>query len=300
MRAPTDSGGHWVLLAVAAIAFGLAPQRAMADSPPDSVSVPVAPAESVQRPSVSARAGRAVGSFLSDGWTAVSSPFRLRGAGFLWLGAALGVEAALYANDQELYDAAVRNRDAAGFKTVIDVGETIEPVGFMGKTNPIYLALLGSGYAFNVPLLRTIPTEILESHLIAGGVRNVGKLVVGRRHPYEHLGPREFSFGDGTSFPSGHTSVVFELATIASMNAHYLPVTVAAYSLATTLALQRVSSGNHWPSDVFIAGVYGTLVARTVVRLHEEREKNAGRGTSLLPYFSDDGRLAGAQVIRHF
>ena len=48
------------------------------------------------------------------------------------------------------------------------------------------------------------------AHFIAGGIRNVGKFIVGRRHPYEDQGPRSFEFGHGTSFPSGHTSVLFE------------------------------------------------------------------------------------------
>jgi membrane-associated phospholipid phosphatase len=170
----------------------------------------------------------------------------------------------------------------------------------MGKTNPFYIAALGAGYAFNVRTLRTIPTEILESHLLAGGIRNVGKLLVGRKHPYEHEGPYQFDFGKGTSFPSGHTSVVFELATIASMNARSLPVTIGAYALATTVALQRIDSLNHWPSDVFVAATYGTLVARTVVQLHEQRESGRDHGTTLVPHISDDGRLLGVKLSRTF
>jgi membrane-associated phospholipid phosphatase len=66
------------------------------------------------------------------------------------------------------------------------------------------------------------------------------------------------------------------------------------------LAVQRVESGNHWPSDVLISAVYGTLVSRMVVKMHEKREHAREDATSLLPRFSRDGRLAGVQLMRRF
>jgi membrane-associated phospholipid phosphatase len=266
----------------------------------DTTSSPPAPTREPAERGVTDRAKRAVGNFLSDGWVIVSSPFRARGAGLLLMAGVIGAEAVLYANDQEILDATIRNREDPVFKAVVDVGKTVEPVGLMGRTNPIYLGALGMGYLFNVRLLRTIPTEILESHLLAGGVRNVAKAVVGRAHPYENVGPYTFDFGHGTSFPSGHTSVVYELATIAYMNTHSLPVGIVGYSVATAAAVQRIESRNHWASDVLISAVYGTLIARTVVRLHEERESKGTQGMFIHPDVSSDGRLMGVRVTRRF
>lgn len=283
-----------------------APDSMVADTlAADSVAVPAAVAppvagSSASRPGIGARTKRAVGNFFSDGWYIASSPARAGGTDFLWIGAAIGAEAVLFANDQEIFDAVRREQDSPVLKEVLQLGSNIEPVGFMGKTIPFYLAALGAGYAFDVRPLRTIPAEIIESHLLAGGFRNLGKLLVGRKHPYENEGPYEFKFGKGTSFPSGHTSVAFELATIASMNAKSLPVTIAAYSLATTIAVERVNSRNHWPSDVFIAATYGTLVARTVVNLHEKRTREGAASVSILPEFSDEGRVVGVRVARSF
>lgn len=257
------------------------------------------PREERARLGLGGRLKRATTNFLEDGWVVVSSPARLRGTGFLWLAGVLGVEAAIYANDQELHDAVLRNRHEPVFRNVIDVGETVEPIGFMGRTNPYYFGAAALGYAVRVAPLREIPTEILESHFIAGGIRNVGKYLVGRRHPYEGRGPRAFDFGHGTSFPSGHTSVLFELATITSAHVHFLPYTVGAYSVATALALQRVSSENHWPSDVFVAAVYGTLTARTIVRLHRERTMER-LGLNVVPWSATNGQLAGLALTRKF
>jgi len=245
------------------------------------------------------RLRRAAWNFLDDGWVVVSSPARLHGTGFLWLGLVVGTEVALYANDQEIHDAILRNRNAAVMKTVIQVGDDVEPIGFMGRTNPYYFGAAALGYAVRVAPLREIPTEILESHFIAGGIRNVAKFVVGRRHPYEDQGPRAFDFGHGTSFPSGHTSVLFELATITSAHVHFLPYSVAAYSVASALAVQRISSENHWPSDVFIAAAYGTLTARTVVRLHRERTLQRF-GWNVVPWTTPQGDLAGLALTTKF
>ena len=278
------------------------PQPGTGDATADSAASPrPAPAEESApgRLGLGGRLKRAATNFFEDGWVVLSSPARVRGTGFLWLAGVLGAEALIYANDQELHDAVLRNRHEPVFGNVIDVGETVEPLGFMGNTNPYYFAAAGLGYAVRVAPLREIPTEILESHFIAGGIRNVGKYLVGRRHPYEDRGPRAFDFGHGTSFPSGHTSVLFELATITSAHVHFLPYSVAAYSVAGALALQRVSSENHWPSDVFIAAVYGTLTARTVVRLHRERTMER-LGVNVVPWTTTNGQVAGLAVTRRF
>ena len=296
--------------------LGIVPASFAADAiPPDSIVVdssttpgmgasvtvvPIPTGVRTEKPGLGARLGRGAGNFGSDVWIVSTSPFRLRGKGLLLTAAVLGVEAVIYANDQEILDAILRNREEPVLGETIDLGTRIEPVGFMGRTNAIYMAALGAGYAFNIRPLRTIPTEILESHFIAGGVRNVAKMLVGRQHPSDGKGPYEFKFRHGTSFPSGHTSVVYELATIASMNAHWLPVTIASYSLATAVAVQRVESLNHWPSDVFIAAVYGTLVARTVVQQHEKRERGLMQGTLILPHIDERGELVGVRVSRTF
>ena len=270
-------------------------------TPSVRASVTVVPTDApAQKPGIGARLGRAATNFGSDVWIVSSSPFRLRGKGLLLTAAVLGAEAVIYNNDQEIFDAILRNREEPVLKETIDIGTRIAPVGFMGRTNAIYIGLLGAGYAFNIRPLRTIPTQILESHFIAGGVRNVAKLLVGRQHPSDGKGPYEFKFGDGTSFPSGHTSVVYELATIATMNTHSVPVGIASYSLATAVAIQRVESLNHWPSDVFIAAVYGTLVARTVVQQHEKRERGLVQGMLILPHLDERGELVGVRVSRTF
>ena len=118
--------------------------------------------------------------------------------------------------------------------------------------------------------------------MIAGTLRNILKPLVGRAHPYEGLGPRHFEFNEGTSFPSGHTSIFFEIATVVSEHVRSTPVTAGLYTLATLGAVQRVESQNHWPPDVFVPAVTGTLIARTIVRRNAERREQGRTGVSTL------------------
>lgn len=263
-------------------------------APADTVAAAPPPVEP-RKDTLTDRARHTIAAFASDAWYVVSAPARPTREGLIWTAGILGATAVIYANDQEILDAVVRNRDEPVFGTIIDIGTAIEPAGFMGRTNPIYAVLTAAGYAFDYEPLKQIPVEILESHMIAGGLRGIGKTLIGRRRPHEG-GPKEFEFNGGTSFPSGHASVIFEVATILSRHVKSTPFTIGAYALATTMAIQRVEDGQHWPSDVFIPSITGTLIARAVVRRNQERRTDL----SFVPWIDPDGRLLGLGVTRSF
>jgi membrane-associated phospholipid phosphatase len=67
----------------------------------------------------------------------------------------------------------------------------------------------------------------------------------------------------GSSFPSGHATAVFSVATVVAYryrNHRWVPV--AAYALATTIAASRITTMAHFPSDVFLGSAMGYAVAR--------------------------------------
>jgi hypothetical protein len=164
----------------------------------------------------------------------------------------------------------------------------------MGATNKYYFAGLGIGYLFNIKPLEEVSIRILESHFIAGGGKNVANFLVGRWRPRDGNDPRRFEFNNGSSFPSGHVSNMFQLATILSHRFSFLPATIALYGIAGTVGFQRITSDSHWPSDVFVAAVYGTAVARAVIYLNV----NGKNKTSVAPKL--DNGSAGLTVIHRF
>jgi membrane-associated phospholipid phosphatase len=69
--------------------------------------------------------------------------------------------------------------------------------------------------------------------------------------------------GKGTSFPSGHALMSFSVATVfARRYRQHRWVPYVAYGLAGLLSFSRVTTGAHFPSDVFIGAALGYAIAR--------------------------------------
>lgn len=278
----------WRALAVLVLSFSLP----LGHSPAHAEDA-VAPAAGSSGQNPGRDALRGVRTLGSDAWTIFSSPARLDRTGAAWLAGTALVTAVVYNNDEAISRAFRRQHGDPVYDAVLKLGNNIEPIGYMGRMAPYYVGALGLGYAFRNRPLTVIPGQIIESHIIAGGVRNLSKVLVGRRRPFENRGARDFSFDGGTSFPSGHTSIAFEIATIVSSHAGRWPVTVSSYALATTVAMQRVDSGNHWASDVLVPAVTGSFIAKTIVQRHEERV------WAIVPSFAPDG-ATGLQLVVAF
>jgi membrane-associated phospholipid phosphatase len=70
-------------------------------------------------------------------------------------------------------------------------------------------------------------------------------------------------FRGGTSFPSGHATAAFSVATIiARRYRDHRWVPWAAYGVAVAISLSRVTTTAHFPSDVFLGAALGYTIAR--------------------------------------
>lgn len=84
-------------------------------------------------------------------------------------------------------------------------------------------------------------------------------------------GPASFD-----SFPSGHTSVAFSIATVfATQYKDIKAVPVISYSLASLVGISRLTEHEHWSSDVFVGALIGWACGKQVTgsfnRLHSEK-----------------------------
>jgi membrane-associated phospholipid phosphatase len=183
----------------------------------------------------------------------------------------------------------------------------------MGNTNVYYIGALAVGLATRYEPLERVPAEILQSHWTAGGLRNAGKVLAGRQRPSSNQGPRAFDPPDGTSLPSGHASVMFELAAIAAHETRdtpfSIPVSTVAHFAAASVSMQRIDSKNHWPSDVYAGALSGALISRTLLARRDARrareaaaaagpahtEAPAGARVRIVPTFGR-GQGLGARV----
>ena len=85
------------------------------------------------------------------------------------------------------------------------------------------------------------------------------KYTVNRERPYDKypLLINPYQIEDSHSFPSGHTSTAFSLATSLSIQYKKWYVVVPAYAWASSVGYSRLYLGEHYPSDVLAGAAVG-------------------------------------------
>jgi hypothetical protein len=231
-------------------------------------------------------------SYLSDSWNVLTAPSRMQKRHVLPMAGIAATAAMLYYFDPDITKAFDRSSGNDFYDRLIDVGEGMEPMGQIERMNPYCLGGYLIGYFIHSPKMQTASLQILESLAIAAGYKSIVLEIIGRARPSENLGARHFKIQEGESFPSGHTSNAFQVATILSYHVDWLPFSIASYGVATTIGLQRIDANLHWATDVFMGAVYGTAVARLLLRLHEKRE------LTVLPYYRAENNSIGLSINR--
>ncbi len=116
-------------------------------------------------------------------------------------------------------------------------------------------------------------------------VRSV-KYVVNRTRPN----------GEKYSFPSGHTSNSFVVATVLD---HYyghkwgIPV----YAVAAAVGASRIAKGKHYLSDTLMGATIGYITARTAVHRHDEAQVRKTMSLRVTPYADENGTGIGVHVL---
>lgn len=133
----------------------------------------------------------------------------------------------------------------------------------VGVLGGFYLAgLAGNGTADEVA------QDGLAASLIASGLITPSiKLLVGRSRPRANAGIANFKpFSDpNASFPSGHTTEAFALASVIANHYDERWIQYSAYSLAGLVGVARNYHDAHFASDVLAGALIGTLVGQSVV-----------------------------------
>lgn len=129
---------------------------------------------------------------------------------------------------------------------------------------------------------------LAETMLITNGIKELTKLCVNRTRPYMYYSAKTWPKDDveegdfANSFPSGHSSIAFALATYTSYtfwkynsdSKWKIPVAGVSYAIAGSTAALRVMSGNHFVSDVLTGAAIGTLTGFLVPWIHTFKAKH--------------------------
>ena len=101
---------------------------------------------------------------------------------------------------------------------------------------------------------------------------------------------------DHNSFPSGHTSTAFAIATVFANQYEKTPyIKPISYGLAALTGLSRINDQKHWASDVFIGAALGYFTSKTLLRLHNNK-----KGQHFTIYPRADSRGCGIVLSKQF
>lgn len=239
-----------------------------------------------------AGASGSAGTLLDDARSILGAPARWTDADWRqagWLaGATLGTALLI---DRPLRDGMARQ---SGDSVLM---RRIEPFGAEYS-----LAVLGgfylAGQVGEDRRMQAVARDGLSASLIASGLITPAlKLAFGRSRPSQSADTFDFRpFSSAQSFPSGHTTQAFAVASVIA--AHYPDqplVQVSAWGVAGLVGLARSYHEAHYASDIVAGALIGSLVGQAVVARHAAEGRH---NALLLPVLAPGS--AGVQLVQRF
>ncbi len=239
-----------------------------------SILLPLANSLFAQNDSVEGQTkinGKYLVSYWTDTKTIAASPFHWKGKQWLTFTGVVGATALVYAFDDEIFKTFQDNRT----DTKDNVSKyLIEPWGSGMYSLPLMAGIYLTGKKNSRH--RTIALTGVKAFLLSGGAAFILKHAFHRHRPYEDTppdpnqweGPYPFT-SSYTSFPSGHTTTAFA---IASVLAHgykdKLWIVLSSYSVATLVGISRIYDGKHWASDVLAGAALGTFIGTILSKVN--------------------------------
>ena len=125
--------------------------------------------------------------------------------------------------------------------------------------------MLGAGLISGSKGLERSGARVLASVVLAGVITGGGKVVAGRLRPDESTTQYAFKpFSHHDSFPSGHATIAFALATSLADEIRRPWASAVLYAGATGTAWARLNDHRHWLSDVLAGATVGVTAANFV------------------------------------
>jgi PAP2 superfamily len=216
-----------------------------------------------------------------DGAALVTSPLHWTGRDWTMFGAFAASLGVLLATDQQTYVAVQERRSV----TTDDISDVTTPFG-QAYAWALAGGMLAGGLITKNPDLRDTGRDAIEAAFFASLLTTILKPVFGRERPEQSDGRTVFHgfTSQYQSFPSGHATIAWAVASVVAMRTEGWIVPTVAYTLATIVAFDRVNDGKHFIADVFAGAAIGVAVGRFVVGRHREAgEKDPGVSVALVP-----------------
>ena len=204
----------------------------------------------------------------------------------------------------------VRNQDPSRQRSVERGAKAVEFISSPGAFI-IGPALYVYGRAANHPGIEDLGWHGTEAAILGSAITGALKVALGRSRPYvsNDTNPHDFKFAKGTSsdrqsFPSGHTTTAFAVASSVTSEVHRMwpqyqwYVGPVMYGGATLVGLSRMYHDQHWASDIVLGAAVGTFSGLKVVRYSHAHPDNFIDRAILKASIAPDGR-GGVLIVFH-
>ncbi len=200
-----------------------------------------------------------------------SAPVKLREKHLRWLLPLTAGTAVLIASDTAL------EQHLPGSPSVIQHSRNFSNFGVAA------LAATGAGLYFssyidgNQPRRQTgwLTAEAVGNSVL---VSEVIKYAAGRQRPLEEAGQGRFFHG-GNSFPSTHSAVAWSAATVLAGRSSSGTAKLLAYGTAVGVSATRLTSREHFASDVFVGSLLGWYMGRQILSTRGDEADSRRYGT---------------------
>lgn len=223
-----------------------------------------------------------LGAVAGDALLLYSAPLRFDGTDWAIATGVLGGTGLIMTADEGIRDEFGKLKG----KTLDDIAEGANALGTNAPAVILVSGLYAGGLVFDVPHLRKIGLHASQALIYSSLITAALKGIAGRHRPMLENGAFRYELwaweDQFNSLPSGHTTLVFALASSFSADIDNPWVTAGLYTAASATALERIYSDRHWASDVFLAAAIGTACGYGVVHLHDDAQ-DADGGLSFIP-----------------
>lgn len=176
-----------------------------------------------------------------------------------WLALAGGVAAGLQGPDKNIQ---TYFREEQPFAMGKEIGNILGTTGVLFALTGL---TFGVGELTETPALAETGVMMFEALSLTATVTTLFKVGVNRRRPDN---------SDKLSFPSGHASGSFALATVVAKQ-YGLLAGIPAYLTATWVSMARMQKDKHFFSDNIFGATLGTVIANAMVNVHRQEKEQS-------------------------
>ena len=136
-----------------------------------------------------------------------------------------------------------------------------------------------------------VAEDLISASLVSATINQTIKISVNRYRPRDNQGTANLQgytgLNNNSSFPSGHTTEAFTLASVIASSYEDEPwVVYGVYSVAGMVGIARMYLDAHWASDVVTSAFIGTWVGKSIVRHNRELRDNKKNSVAIIPDFA--------------